>query len=335
MMATKDLEQTPNVAHTNTKIPDYDPPASSAPPASSPAPKRDLDEQFEWLMFTRDNNKPNVYGSSSTEKGKLSFQKVADLYGQRYNTVVTQQAISKRLKNENSLKRFFKSHPQYPKEIIYGGPTKISNKRKNEVLQVGAKHRRMTDDGQTQETSTQPTQISPAHKVSKKRKVEADETMRKRVKLGEKNGKTGTGTIEIADGEESKANSESDETDGCESDEEDREEGDPDTVESKRYKVTWCGAFHTGWNRNSIYVPPREITQKPYFAEDHWDNDDNNTYPAESVIGSQPADDPSNPRCRINGSPVRYNKYPLYFDHDNSGSESSDSSSDESSDDGW
>ena len=179
MMATKDLEQTRNMVHTNKNICDHAPPASSTPSPSSPAPKKDLDKQFEWLMFTRDNNKPNIYGSSSTEKGKLSFQKIAVLYGQRYNTVVTQQAISKRLKNENSLKRFFKSHPQYPKEISYGVPTKISNKRKNEVPQSGAKRRRMTDDGQTQKTSILFTQISPSPKVSKKRKAEAEDPMRK------------------------------------------------------------------------------------------------------------------------------------------------------------
>lgn len=323
------------MAYTKIAKSDHHPPPSPTPSTSSPALKKDLYEQFEWLMFTRDNNKPDIYGSSSTEKGKLSFQKVADLYGQRYNTVVTQQAISKRLKNANSLRRFFRSHPQYPKQISYGVPTENSNKRKNAQPQVGTKRRRMTDIGQTQNNSIQPTQVPQASSVPKKRKAEADNIMRKRVKLSAKHKKAGNGIIEIAENEESDANSEGDETDGCESDEEDREDGELDAIESKRYKVTWSGAFHTGWNRNSIYVPPREVTQKPYFAEDYWDNDDNDSYPAESVIGSQPADDPSNPRCRINGSPVRYNTYPLCFDHDNSGGESSDSSSDESSDDGW
>lgn len=301
---------------------------------SAPPPKKDPEEQFAWLMITRDNVKPDPYGNTSTTKGRLSFQEVANLYSQRYGGTASQQAISKRLKNSNNLRKFHQAHPNYPKNISYNTPAVVSNKRKADEPHERQKRQKTESSAGIQKTSARAVRTQKAPSLKRKRASEGDDDVRKRVKLP----KSSSGATHVdADSRDVSKNSDSegDETDGCASDDEESDDEDGEKAynsEPKRYKVTYCGAFHTGWNRNSIYVPPREITEKPYFPDDQFDSDDDD-FEEETIHGpSQESASVSNPRRRINGSPVRYHQYPLHFNREED--DSTDESS-ESSDDGW
>lgn len=118
---------------------DYSNPSRPIPLAVPPEVKN-LYEQYIWLKFTRDNNKPDSYGTSSTEPGPLSLSKVAELYIERYGGTATQQAISKRLNNENNLRKFCEMLPNYPHDIIY--QNKPGAKRKAEGAEEEGRNQR-------------------------------------------------------------------------------------------------------------------------------------------------------------------------------------------------
>lgn len=117
-------------------------------PFTTPPAVKNIDEQFAWIKFTRDNNKPHPYGTSSTESGPLSLSKVADLYVERYGGTATQQAISKRMNNENNLRKFYKKIPKYPRNINYQNKPPSKRKAESEE-QEGTNQRRRTNNHQS------------------------------------------------------------------------------------------------------------------------------------------------------------------------------------------
>ncbi|PVH99948.1 hypothetical protein DM02DRAFT_655911 [Periconia macrospinosa] len=117
-------------------------PAAGPTPAYRAAVKAYHEEQVEWLIITRDNNRPDPYGTQSTTSGPLTWNTVADLYRQRYGgtKVITQQAVSKRyLKHRN---KFLQNHPNYPKSIEYTNNIRPQKRRSESI-----------DDGQTEPQS--------------------------------------------------------------------------------------------------------------------------------------------------------------------------------------
>lgn len=79
------------------------------------------DEELEFIIHTRDNNKPNLYGSHSQTTGKLAYPEVARLYNEKYGRKVGPAAVEKRYRT--NLLKYYAAHPDYPQKINYAAKT--------------------------------------------------------------------------------------------------------------------------------------------------------------------------------------------------------------------
>lgn len=81
------------------------------------AKQQHLEEQVHFIIITRDNNKPNAYGTASTAHGPLTWAAVAKAYNEKYNVSVTAAAMEKRVRQHRAL--WLSNHPNYPTTIVY------------------------------------------------------------------------------------------------------------------------------------------------------------------------------------------------------------------------
>ncbi|PSN74277.1 hypothetical protein BS50DRAFT_627620 [Corynespora cassiicola Philippines] len=75
--------------------------------------------QIEFVIHTRDNNKPDPFGSHSSTTGKLTFAEVAKLYKQKFGGTSGAAAMEKRYRVNKD--RYYAEHPTYPRNIQYSG----------------------------------------------------------------------------------------------------------------------------------------------------------------------------------------------------------------------
>ncbi|PVH99949.1 hypothetical protein DM02DRAFT_628954 [Periconia macrospinosa] len=290
-------------------------------PSQNPPPVRNMEEQFAWLMFTRDNNKPDPYGTSSTEQARLSLSTVATLYVQRYGGTASQQAISKRLHNENNLRKFYEAYPDYPRNITYG--YRPEKKRKAE------------DD--------QPEERNQRRRVNNHQDVAGTSAESHRTNL-DLNGTTGNSAA--AEGE---ANNNHGHVDIEKEENQGEEKG----------KGTRSGTYRAGWQPNGTYRPPKHFVEIDTFNSTHlrslgvfeYPYDDEDAEMCNASDASDKSDDPdsnsddnnnhedpddgngdnkccteessglplqnvqgNNPRIRLDGAPVRNNIVEIHRD---------------------
>ncbi|EOA85417.1 hypothetical protein ACJQWK_06452 [Exserohilum turcicum] len=86
-------------------------------PAEKHAKQQLLDDQVSFIIVMRDNNKPDVYGQTSTTCGPLPWSAVATAYNERYNVSVTPAAMEKRARQHRD--EWLENNPTYPTKIEY------------------------------------------------------------------------------------------------------------------------------------------------------------------------------------------------------------------------
>ncbi|XP_014553392.1 hypothetical protein COCVIDRAFT_29429 [Bipolaris victoriae FI3] len=92
-------------------------------PAQKRAKQQILDEQVHFIIITRDNNKPDAYGTASTTNGPLTWGAVATAYNEKYNVSVTAAAMEKRVRQHRT--SWLAKHPNYPTTIVYAEKDKF------------------------------------------------------------------------------------------------------------------------------------------------------------------------------------------------------------------
>jgi hypothetical protein len=85
--------------------------------------QRYLDDQVSFIIITRDNNKPDAYGTKSTTHAPLTWSAVAEAYNKKYGVSVTAAAMEKRVRHHRA--EWLKKHPNYPTEIVYAKKDKV------------------------------------------------------------------------------------------------------------------------------------------------------------------------------------------------------------------
>jgi hypothetical protein len=106
-----------------------------APDISQDAKQRD--EQISFIIITRDNNKPDPYGSLSTEYRPLPWPAVAKLYNARFGTNISMAAMEKRARKHREV--WLAAHPNYPQVIQYADKVKcpkVNISRQKQIKQV-------------------------------------------------------------------------------------------------------------------------------------------------------------------------------------------------------
>ncbi|KAF2864976.1 hypothetical protein BDV95DRAFT_600157 [Massariosphaeria phaeospora] len=92
--------------------------------------KRLSEEQVEFVMHARDNNKPDPFGTHSTTAGPLVFNEVAAQYNRLFGTESKSAAMEKRYRLRKA--QYYAANPTYPQNIIYAaGPPKPKRVRKS------------------------------------------------------------------------------------------------------------------------------------------------------------------------------------------------------------
>jgi hypothetical protein len=75
------------------------------------------DEQVGFIILTRDNNKPDAYGTVSETHGPLPWPGVAKAYNEKYKLCVGPAAMEKRARQHRGA--WMVKHPTYPTSIVY------------------------------------------------------------------------------------------------------------------------------------------------------------------------------------------------------------------------
>jgi len=100
-------------------------------------------EEVEFVIFTRDNNLPDPYGTHSTAFRKHSWKDVATLYNTRFKNReedwIQLAAMEKRYRE--NIQKFRELHPEYPTKITY------SEKPKAVIPKRGKKRNGWSHDG--------------------------------------------------------------------------------------------------------------------------------------------------------------------------------------------
>ncbi|EUC40101.1 hypothetical protein COCMIDRAFT_109647 [Bipolaris oryzae ATCC 44560] len=94
-----------------------------------------LDEQVHFIIITRDNNKPDAYGTVSTTHGPMTWAAVAEAYNKKYNVLITPAAMEKRVRQHRA--SWLANHPNYPTAIAYA--------KKDKFQQTPRKHTSTTE----------------------------------------------------------------------------------------------------------------------------------------------------------------------------------------------
>ncbi|KAH7071586.1 hypothetical protein FB567DRAFT_455342 [Paraphoma chrysanthemicola] len=84
-----------------------------------------LDSQVSFIVQTRDNCKPDPYGTHSTTHGPLPWPVVAKLYSQKFRIgmpAVGGAAMEKRARQHRQ--KWMEARPEYPREILYATKAK-------------------------------------------------------------------------------------------------------------------------------------------------------------------------------------------------------------------
>jgi hypothetical protein len=108
-----------------------------APAISRDVKQRLLDEQISFIIITRDNNKPDPYGSLSTEYRPLPWPAVAKLYNARFGVNIGMAAMEKRARTHREA--WLAAHLDYPRVIRYADKAKCSKEnisRQKKMKQV-------------------------------------------------------------------------------------------------------------------------------------------------------------------------------------------------------
>lgn len=92
------------------------------------------DEQVGFIILTRDNNKPDAYGTVSETHGPLPWPGVAKAYNEKYKLCVGPAAMEKRARQHRGA--WMVKHPTYPTSIVYTKKTKTSQGRRVDGLVV-------------------------------------------------------------------------------------------------------------------------------------------------------------------------------------------------------
>ena len=92
------------------------------------------DEQVGFIILTRDNNKPDAYGTVSETHGPLPWPGVAKAYNEKYKLCVGPAAMEKRARQHRGA--WMVKHPTYPTSIVYTKKAKTSQGRRVDGLVV-------------------------------------------------------------------------------------------------------------------------------------------------------------------------------------------------------
>ncbi|RYO71436.1 hypothetical protein AA0113_g2215 [Alternaria arborescens] len=92
------------------------------------------DEQVGFIILTRDNNKPDAYGTVSETHGPLPWPGVAKAYNEKYKLCVGPAAMEKRARQHRGA--WIAKHPTYPTSIVYTKKAKKSQDRRVDGLVV-------------------------------------------------------------------------------------------------------------------------------------------------------------------------------------------------------
>lgn len=94
----------------------------SMPECDKDSLKREREEQVGFVILTRDNNKPDAYGTVSETRGPLPWSVVAIAYNERYGKNIASAAMEKRARQGRAV--WMEKHTTYPSEIIYSKQAK-------------------------------------------------------------------------------------------------------------------------------------------------------------------------------------------------------------------
>jgi hypothetical protein len=111
--------------------------------------QRRLDEQVEFIILTRDNNKPDAYGAASETYGPLPWPGVVKAYNKKYGLDVGAPAMEKRARQHRGI--WLANHPTYPTRIVYAKKPKISQVRRSGVLAVKPQDRCVQNGAQKEQ----------------------------------------------------------------------------------------------------------------------------------------------------------------------------------------
>ncbi|KAF2034039.1 hypothetical protein EK21DRAFT_57206 [Setomelanomma holmii] len=91
--------------------------------ASHSEKRRLLDDQVTFIILTRNNNKPDPYGSRSSTHGPLPWPAVAKLYNEAFCVDVGGAAMEKRARQRREA--WVAARPAYPRKIVYAEKVKV------------------------------------------------------------------------------------------------------------------------------------------------------------------------------------------------------------------
>ncbi|KAH7066857.1 hypothetical protein BKA63DRAFT_571256 [Paraphoma chrysanthemicola] len=117
-----------HITMSNSSKTPLDPALSHPPPT---AKQILLDSQVSFIVQTRDNCKPDTYGTRSTTQGPLPWPAVAKLYSQKFRVgmpAVGGAAMEKRARQHRQ--KWMEARPQYPREIVYAAKSKTEKAAK-------------------------------------------------------------------------------------------------------------------------------------------------------------------------------------------------------------
>jgi hypothetical protein len=101
-------------------------PHRASPEPSSDLKQRSLDEQVSFIIRTRNNNTPDLYGKQSSAYGPLPWPAVADAYNQKFRVgqpSVGSAAMEKRARQRRDA--WMDARPDYPRSIAYSARPKM------------------------------------------------------------------------------------------------------------------------------------------------------------------------------------------------------------------
>lgn len=96
----------------------------SMPECDKNSLKHEREEQVGFIILTRDNNKPDAYGTVSETYGPLPWSAVAKAYNERYGKNISSAAMEKRARQGRAA--WMEKHPTYSSEIVYSKQAKGS-----------------------------------------------------------------------------------------------------------------------------------------------------------------------------------------------------------------
>ena len=115
-------------------------------------------DENEWVIWTRDNNFPDTYGTHSTTSEQLPHTQVAKLFEKKFSRGISWQSMQKRyFKN---IKKYYEDNPAYPQNIIYAPKAKAPKPKPTHKSLVKKAQK------QTNEASAQASEISIARVVN-------------------------------------------------------------------------------------------------------------------------------------------------------------------------